>query len=73
MNWTSADPIQQVTSHDEEPNIRFQKVASKDKVERNFDDRTALFLFAFGVIIFTALVALQNILYYYHNLNCVFT
>ena len=52
MNWTSADPIQQVTSHDEEPNIRFQKVASKDKLERNLDDRTALFLFAFGVIIF---------------------
>lgn len=60
MNWANADPIQQVTSRDEELNIRFQKVASKDKVERNLDDRTALFLFAFGVIIFTALVALQN-------------
>lgn len=59
MNWINANSIQRGEYTDEEANVRYQKVISKDIIENKLDDRIAIFLFAFGVIIFTGLVDLQ--------------
>lgn len=59
MNWINANSIQRGEYTDEEANVRYQKVISKDIIENKLDDRIAIFLFAFGVIIITGLVDLQ--------------